>query len=437
VVEQTTVAQAAGTPVTFESALSRYTGAAYDANTQKIVIAYQDNGNSNYGTAVVGTVNASNNSISFGTPVVFEAAEVAFTTITYDANAQKVVIGYEDQGNSQYGTAVVGTVSGTSISFGTPVVFNSGAVAEITSTYDANAQKIVLSYYDQSQNHGEAVIGTVSGTSISFGTPVDYKTNAIGSNSITYDSTNQKVVIVFRNSGGDLSGKAVVGTVSGTSISFGSETTFSTQSPEYLSVSYDSNNQKIVIAYTASSNSSYGTAIVGTVSGTAISFGSASVFNTSTTAFNSIGYDANAQRVVISYRDSGNSLYGTAVAGEVSGSSITFNTPTVFQTGRTQEIGTAYDTNAQKIVLSYWDYAASTGDAVVFQAGYTSTDRSPVADGGNALLDTQGGISENQISLTAGQSYYVQTDGTISTTASSPSVFAGTAVSSTKLIVKG
>ena len=41
------------------------------------------------------------------------------------------------------------------------------------------------------------------------------------------------------------------------------------------------------------------------------------------------------------------------------------------------------------------------------------------------------------VALTAGQSYYVQTDGTLSTTAGDPSVFAGTAVSATKLIVKG
>ena len=35
----------------------------------------------------------------------------------------KVVIAYSDMDNSFYGTAIVGTVSGTSISFGTPVVF--------------------------------------------------------------------------------------------------------------------------------------------------------------------------------------------------------------------------------------------------------------------------------------------------------------------------
>jgi hypothetical protein len=39
------------------------------------------------------------------------------------ASNNKVVIAYKDAGNSDFGTAIVGTVSGTSISFGTPVVF--------------------------------------------------------------------------------------------------------------------------------------------------------------------------------------------------------------------------------------------------------------------------------------------------------------------------
>ena len=73
------------------------------------------------------------------------------------------------------------------------------------------------------------------------------------------------------------------------------------------------------------------------------------------------------------------------------------------------------------------------GTAVAFN----NETRGEVADGGHALIDTQGAISDNQGSLTAGQSYFVQNDGTIGTTADDPSVFAGTAVSATKLIVKG
>ena len=60
----------------------------------------------------------SGTSISFGTPVVFEAAETDGISIVYDTNAQKIVIAYRDAGDSNgYGKAIVGTVSGTSISF--------------------------------------------------------------------------------------------------------------------------------------------------------------------------------------------------------------------------------------------------------------------------------------------------------------------------------
>ena len=42
----------------------------------------------------------------------------------------------------------------------------------------------------------------------------------------------------------------------------------------------------------------------------------------------------------------------------------------------------------------------------------------------------------DDVRLTAGQSYFVQTDGNLSKTAGTPSVFAGTAISATKIIVK-
>ena len=54
------------------------------------------------------------------------------------------------------------------------------------------------------------------------------------------------------------------------------------------------------------------------------------------------------------------------------------------------------------------------------------------------MIDTQGAIADNLSGLTAGQSYFVQNQMAHSgTTADDPSVFAGTAVSATKLIVKG
>ena len=55
----------------------------------------------------------------------------------------------------------------------------------------------------------------------------------------------------------------------------------------------------------------------------------------------------------------------------------------------------------------------------------------------SASINTANTIDRNQSSLTAGQTYFVQANGTLGTSAGSPSVTAGTAISATELIVKG
>ena len=92
-----------------------------------------------------------------------------------------------------------------------------------------------------------------------------------------YDSTNDRVVIV----GGDSSGRfeARVGTVSGETISFGSgQTVGDDPLVEDVCAIYDPDNSKVIVAYRDRSNSNYGTCRVGTVSGSTISFGTATVF---------------------------------------------------------------------------------------------------------------------------------------------------------------
>ena len=148
---------AAGTPVVYEAAATDYTAATFDSSSNKVVIAYQDEGNSNYGTAIVGTV--SGTSISYGTAVAFESAESDYIAATFDSNAGKVVLAYRDQGNSGYGTAVVGTVSGTSISFGTSLNFTDPNNANnIATAYDSNADRTVFTYKDSAESDGRAVV---------------------------------------------------------------------------------------------------------------------------------------------------------------------------------------------------------------------------------------------------------------------------------------
>lgn len=58
------------------------------------------------------------------------------------------------------------------------------------------------------------------------------------------------------------------------------------------------------------------------------------------------------------------------------------------------------------------------------------------SSGHNVKVQLGGSVDENQSGLTPGQAYYIQNDGSLSTTEATPSVVAGTALTATKLMVK-
>jgi hypothetical protein len=195
-------------------------------------------------------------------------------------------------------------------------------------------------------------------------------------------------------------------------------------------------------------NSNYGTAVVGTVSGTSISFGSPTVFESAASGNISTTFDSNANKVVIAYQDAGNSSYGTAIVGTVSDTSISFGSPTVFESANSNQISATFDSNSNRVVIAYRDGGNSNyGTSVVFRnattvPNLTSTNfiglstGGTYADGSSATVDIVGTVNTNQTGLTPGQQYFVQTDGTLTTTADNPEVLAGTAITSTDLLVK-
>jgi hypothetical protein len=397
-----------GSAAIFESATIFYGGSTYDSTNNRVVRTYRDNGNSAYGTAVVGSI--SGTTITWGTPVVFESASTNEMDIAFDSGNGKVVICYEDGGNSSHGTAIVGTVSGTSISFGSATVFESAEVRVPVITYDANAGKVVIAYNDDgNSNYGTAIVGTVSGTSISFGSAVVFNSANTSNLGMAYDANAQKIVIGYQDGS---SGNALVGTVSGTSISFGSEATFESGTAADVSAVYDPDSQKVILSYVDEGDSNKGKAIVGTVSGTSISFGTETTFadhGTSMTENNCIAYDTTQDKAVIAYKDASSSELKTII-GTVSGTSISFGSAQVVYSGGANDITLVYDSNADSVVYMYKDAANDYGTG---KAGQLSQE------------------------LTPGQTYFVQGDGTLALTADSPSVTAGTAVASNKLIVKG
>ena len=105
------------------------------------------------------------------------------------------------------------------------------------------------------------------------------------------------------------------------------------------------------------------------------------------------------------------------------------------------------DTTNNKVIIGYSVQSNYAIKLLTYQPAYNSTNLTSenyiglssngYPDTAGATIDVQGAINDRQSGLIAGQSYYVQTNGTLTTTAGDPSVFAGTAISATKMIVKG
>ena len=431
--------------VVFESATTDEISIAYDSNSKRIVIVYSDTGNSGFGTAIVGEVSGS--SISFGTPVVFESASTDFISAAFDSNENKIVIAYRDVGNSNFGTAIVGDVSGTTISFGTAVVFETANVIFTAIAFDSLNNKVVIVYPDVgNSSHGTAIVGTVSGTGISFGTAVVFNSTSTSTPCIAFDSTNNKFLVAYKDNTA-IQGQSRVGTVSGTSISFGSEVVFEAADVllRHKAVTYDVTNNRIVVAYRDSGNADFGTAIVGEISGTSITYGTAVVFASVAVNFAGADYDSINGVIGISYQDGASSNQGSGIAGTVSGSTISFDTSVAFNAGNnTQDIVPVFDSNAGKAVVAYKDVGNSNfGTAIPWQIVDSSNARADnimgiaaaaIADTETGTIIIDGGVATNQTGLNTGTIYFTDDDGNLVTTDNGKKV--GRALSATELQIK-
>ena len=454
-----------GTAVEFEDAHTsneKGVAVAFDSSSNKVVLAYQDEGNSGHGTAIVGTVDSSDNSISYGTAVVFEAAETNYIAATFDSNANKVLIVYTDGGDSKKGKAIVGTVSGTSISFGTAAEFDTGSgsngVLNQSLVFDSNTNKTALFYVDSDDGKSlQSKVVSISGTTPSFGTKVEVAGQVNygdgGTSPVTFDSNANKVVVFYTDTGDSNKGKARVGTISGTDISFGTAAEFESGSySQFMDVTFDSTNNKVVLNYQDNSNSSYGTLIVGTISGTDITFGTAVVWASFAMIQGGIAYDASVNRLFVSGNNSGSGDKGHYVIGEVSSTDVSIGSSAVFLDFALSKVGSPiYDSNAERIVIPYiinpgGGISNRHGFAIVYETAVTGNITTEnyigiatggsYTDGQSVTVDTIGTVNADQSSLTAGQQYFVKSGATFGLTAESTSVVAGIAISATELIVK-
>ena len=409
-----------GTATTFASGANATlnTGMCFDPDNNKVIIAYRDTSSSPYsGYAVVGTV--SGMSISFGTPVAFYSSGSLNGEVTavYDTTANKVVITFYPQAGGLY--AVVGTVSGTSISFGSTANI-SAAPGYSSSVYDSSANKTLVSY---SNSYPTVVAISVSGTTPSFGTPVVVVSAATQGTSLSYDTTaNKSSLVVTHQSSSYLKAYAI--TISGTTPSAGSATGLGTFSngADSLSTAYDPDINRHIVVFrdrTSGASQYFTNYIIFQISGTSI------INNTDATALNNVNggapvvvYDTGSNKVVVLYNTASYTI--SAKVGTATVSSITFGDQITVEPAINQySIGAVYDSAADRVVVGSY-----VGSGIVFNAGgipntsFIGITAEAISNAATGNVNVYGGINEAQSGLTIASDYYVQNDGTLNTATS-------------------
>ncbi len=446
----------AGAEHVFNSASSSHISVAFDPNNAgKFVLSYFDGASSNNGMIVVGTITGT--SINFGNVVTFSATNSPTSSVAFDPFvANQFVIVYHTYSGGYSGRAKVGTISGTTISFGTEVVFDAaGENAYFTSiVFDPNyAGRFVVMYrqYLSSQNRINVLAGTVTGTTTSYEPVVQYQVNNVDVGAIAFDPNTAGKFIIAYKSNNTITGEVVVGTFNGTVISLHTASVFNSSRTEDISIAFDTfNANKFVVVYKDYTNAHKGKAKVGTISGNTVSFGTEVIFNEGYTRYTSVAFDPfNANKFVVSYDDP-NGVGGAVNIGTVSGTSITFSGEVAVNTSLSVINGVVFDPNtAGDFIAFYTDSDNSNYGTVVLNRlstpivvstnltadNFIGMSSSTYADAESATIVLAGGVSDNQTGLTTNSVYYVQTDGTLTTTAGTPSVEAGRAISSTSLLL--
>ncbi len=299
-------------------------------DTSRFVVVFMDEQNSYYGTCIVGTI--SGNTITYGSKFVFNA-DMTFSISATVLDATHFAVAYRDGSNSFYGTTSIGTVSGTNITYGSKAVFNFGdnqyiSIKNLTPTI------FVIAYMDNSNSfYGTAVVGTLIGNTASFGNEFIFNYGTTTYISVTNMGVSS-FIISYKDNDNLGVGTSLVANVTGNTISFGSGFVFNNANTEEISTS-PIDNSSFVIAYTDHGNSRNGTAIVGTILGNTISFGSEYVFNPFVTSYISVSLLGN-NRIIIAYDDADITYthFGSAITGTLSANIIAFGSEYVFNPER-------------------------------------------------------------------------------------------------------
>ncbi|MBE90994.1 MAG: hypothetical protein CMM76_16320 [Rhodospirillaceae bacterium] len=296
----------------------------------------------------------------------------------------------------------------------------------------------------------------VGSSSMSYGSEFDMTSSMlIGEQSaIVYHTPTSQFCIFNRDENGSYYGKMATITNSGTTISsVNNVVTYSSASTYNIAADYSTDDDKFLVGYADVGDSYKGKCFSVSLSGTTLSLGGASA----TTFYNDnigsltlgICYSPTAKKFAVVYHDYGIGDDQDIKIATLSSSdyTVTLSAATELSSNGGYYSEMVYDPDTGLIATLYQDADNLDFYTTAIEVGYdstnlTSTNFLGIADA--AISDTatgtvilEGAVIEGLSSLTIGSTYYVLPTGALSTSAGTPSVTLGMAISATAINMRG
>lgn len=374
--------------------------------------------------------------------------------LVYDSSAGCFVATYNAEPSNDWNASTI-TYSGNTATLVTTISLENNYLLSRTNalTYDADNQVCVA--IASTQNAPTYVVGYVltissGGTSITKGSQGYYLTNGIAQYPKISKVGTNSFALYYSNSGSSNYPIIQMVTISGTTLTFGGAVTINSATAGYCSVVYNPNyTGKFIVMGNIQSNSySYvpvsftGTSLtVGSYTSGNVGSGSLTIENS-----NQVGDYSNYSGTYYTAWVESGFAYNTGTTND--GVTITWGTriissATAQYTGVTVNEVDGYavsnDTNGSDIQILVWQPTYSfvvISYESLANGKFIGFAQNTVADNEDVKVAVISQSDFNQTGLTTASQYYVQNDGTLSTTAGTPSVLGGTALSSTKILIK-
>lgn len=440
----TGIAQNIGTQFTSINENADYYHAGYDSTANRIILAWASQPNSYTGYVIAGSI--SNETITFGSAVNFTGNGIRDIRVVHDTSANKTILFHKLTNDSVRYTVI--SLSGSTITVDYQGIFTNDSTDWIEAIYDSSRNRAVLFY--EYNNYGASVLVTTGSSSLSFSNRSDYDTGTYhGTVNAVFDTTNNKIFVLYGRSNA-LYVRMGTPNAGLTSISWGSAQNVG--SGNDAGMAYDPDNDILVIAYKDSSFSPNR----GTIKTVSINANGVDLDVSSPTYWLegspvpvyltlSVSYDTQANKTLIGWTDNAtDEPYITPVVVD-SGGTITVENDVKLSTDNGYQIRNVFCAGtANRSTVFYKDIAngrinkghvVRLGSTDLTESNFIGFSDGSYTNGQTATVLINGSVTDDQTGLTPATKYYVDGSGSLTATATN-NVYAGIAVSSTKLIIK-